>query len=377
MTKSENHLDQVIELLREGTDLKLLYHSSSEAEEALKDAHKMASKHDIPKPWPQLASYRLAHILMRRAKSKKDFVKIDELLAFAVRANCLGPLPRLYRIAAMFRSGVGIDQMKPVFNNLLSQIDHFAENVDFSDRHDHLTAIQNNFFNMAELAAYFTGYPYEGFEGKGGLDKKINKDSSNLNLKDLGMRRGPLQYREPYSDLFCKKEDWRLVGTVPGLSSTAYPGEMALEELEDRMVRGDIKPPCVSFRMSADKTMHEWNFNLVKYNDEYVWNKVTPRSKHLLFLTSIFYYSDSRNRGDLLVRIFNSDTIKEENKFRKWKERCDNDIVDGIRYNFIDKGEFSYFSEAFLDDTATGRPVPLLNPEISVLGAFDTSVDFA
>ena len=359
-----------------GADLKLLHESSLKAERYLREANDIAEEHDLPKPWPQFVNYRLAHVLFRRAKSEEEFIEIDMLLNQAARSNCLGPLPRIYRLASMFRCGAKPKQMKSVFDVLLKQIEYYAEDREEepSQRFDQLTALQSNFFNMLELAAYFIGYPYDGFEGKGGLNRITNEHSQEYSLKNSVVRHGALKYRDPFSDLYSRRGDWRLVGNVPGLASIAYPGEMALEELEYRMEKGELKPPCVAFRISADKTMHEWNFNLSKNGSEFDWNRIRPDSNHLLFLTAIFYLSDSRNRGNLLMRMFNDDTDTEDRRLRKWKERCNNAMIDGMK-NANTKNVFDY-SEILLDDTASGRPVPAVRPEISVLGAFDTGISF-
>jgi len=377
MDNSENYLDQVIELLREGTDLKLLRESTLHAERALREANNIAEKHDLPKPWPQLVCYRLAHVLFRHAKSEEDFFEIDELLKRTAKSNSLGPLPRIYRLAAMFRCGFKPEQMKGVFNALLKQIDHYADDEDEEPpRFDRLTALQNNFFNMAELAAYFTGYPYDGFEGRGGLKEKTSDGNQKNSLKELGTQHGPIKNRDPFSDLYSRKRGWRLVGTLPGLASIAYPGEMALEEMEDRMEKGELKPPCVAFRISADKATHEWNFNLSKDGSEFIWKNALTNSNHLLFLTAIFHLSYVRTRAELLSIMFHDDTSKDDKKFRKWKERCDNAIVEGLRGNTNTNTIFDY-SNVFLDDTASGRPVPAFRPEISVLGAFDADISFS
>jgi len=345
-----NHLDQVIDLLNKGTELKLFQDNSAEAERILRKAHDLTESNKIPKPWPQLVSYRLAHVLMRRAKSKKDILEIDQLFNIAAISDCLGPLPRIYRLAAMSRSGAKNEDMKVVFDKLLDQINRFTENHDSSDRYDRMTALQNNYFNMLELAAYFTGYPYVGFEGKGRIEKG-----------------------DPYSDLYSKMENWKLVGTIPGLASTAYPGEMAFEEIEDRMDRSEIKPPCVAFRISENFEIHEWNFNLKKKDGIFEWIKIGKESNHIKLLFSIFRYKEARTRGDFLMRMFNYDEKPYVDVLRQWKLRC----AKAIRIGLQGTGNgLSFKNNIFLDDRLTDRPVPEFQTGISILGAIDNNLGF-
>jgi len=376
MDNKTNHLDRVIELLKEGTDCKKLHSETQQAENALQKASDIVDEHRLPDPWPQLVRYRLAHVLFRRAKTKDEFLEIDSLLQTAAQANCLGPLPRLYRLAAMFQCGLKPNQMKVVFNTLLEEIDHYADydteneeddngnnrdRAKKADRFDHLTALQNNFFNMLELAAYFTGYPYEGFEGKG--------------LSKLAMNRGPLEDRNPYSDLFSSMMEWRLVGTIPGLASTAYPREIALAELESRMERGEIQPPCVAFRISADKSTHEWNFNLQKDGNKFVWERLSRNTNHLLFLAAIFQFRGCRSRHDLLDNMFMGDQEDDNMKFRTWKKRCKKALIEGFKE--ADTKNISIdLKTILLDDTRADRPVPEFHPSISVIGAMDVSLSY-
>lgn len=189
-SSEESHVDQVIALLKKGTDLKRLYHQSAEAEQYLREADAIVDSYDLPRPWPQLVSYRLSHVLLRRAKSQNDFHDIDQLLAIASGVNCLGPLPRLYRLAVLSRLGKTHKEMKNTVSQLINQIDYYADDEihekEENEHYERLTTLQNNFFNMLELAVYFTGYPYEGFEGKG--------------LLGLGMRRGSFESSAPFSD---------------------------------------------------------------------------------------------------------------------------------------------------------------------------------
>ncbi len=273
-----------------------------------------------------------------------------------------------------FAGGAELRELETVFGSLVQQIQNYDDGEISSNRYDKYTALQGNFFNMLELATYFTGYPYNGLEGKGRLEHEGYAEGNPSSMKTLDVCISPRGNCAPYSDLASKMEDWRLVGTIPGLASTSYPGEMALEELEDRMEKGELKPPCISFRISDDHKIHHWNFNLVKNkNGEFKWIKVRSNAKHLLFLTAICYHRDARSRGSLLSRLFNDDSLTADRKFCKWKQRCSEEITGGListgtNINPLDN------TRIFLDDTGTDRPVPEFQPELSVLGAMDNNI---
>ncbi len=352
-----NYLDQTIHLLKEGTCHKRLRNGSGKAVEVLKEAEKLIDEHDLPNPWPQLVSYRLANVLLRQAKTLEDLEEIDELLSSAALEGCLGPLPRLHRLAVLSRLGKTPEQMNPIFRALLLQIGDFSHREvcepNRKDSFHHLTSLQNNFFNMLELATYFTGYPYDGFDGEG--------------LLDLGMNTKALKNRNPYSDLYYNMEEWRLVGTVPGLATTAYPSEIALRELETRMENKEIKPPCIAFKISADRTAHHWNFNLSKVDSKFNWIRVRSDANYILFLSSILYHRHARTRGDLLERIFDNDSTTTDDIFRSWKTKCAKNIAKGLKTSGIAPDLNT--TEIFFNDDSVDSPVPELQPGIAVLGA--------
>lgn len=358
-----NYLDQTIDLLKEGTCHKRLRDGSEKALAVLREAEKLIDEHDIPAPWPQLVSYRLANVLLRQAESKENFEEIDELLSIAALEGCLGPLPRLHRLAVLSRLKKTPEQMRPVFNKLLRQmgeISHFeACEPNTQKQFHHLTALQNNFFNMLEIVVYLTGYPYDGFDGEG--------------LLDLGMSTRALPSRDPYSDLYSNMDEWRLVGTVPGLATTAYPGEIALRELEARMENEEIKPPCIAFKISADRTVHHWNFNLSKGDGGFGWIRVRSDAKYIRFLSSILYYQHVRSRGDLLMRIFGDDSTGTDDIFRSLKRKCAEKIAEEFKKTGVTPVVNK--TKIFFNDNSVDGPVPELQPNIAVLGARENGSD--
>ena len=66
--KHSDHLDQVIHLLKRGTERKLQVHGTEEAEQYLREAEDIAVEYDLPKPWLQLVSYRLAHVFVTKRR---------------------------------------------------------------------------------------------------------------------------------------------------------------------------------------------------------------------------------------------------------------------------------------------------------------------
>lgn len=378
MSQVHNQIDTIDQLLKEGSDLKLLYEKTEEALEILRKAKLIVDQSTPPLsvPWPQLVNYRLAHVLMRGASDESELEEIDELLADAIKAKCLGPLPRLYRLAVMHRLKCPLNQLQSVFKPLIEEIAYYNEedgdqdrcNSEEHERHDRLTALQNNFFNMLELAAYFTGYPYNGFEGKG----RIHEPKSEITLRSLNVRHSRLKDREPYSDLLCKFKSWNLYGTVTGLATVDYPGDFVLEELEERMKNNDIKPPCIVFRISSNRTIHDWNFNLQKKDNQFKWEKVNRGANHLLFLASI-YKLKGKKRGSLLWHIFGSDTLGDDAIYRKWKQRCTEAIVS--KFNELNYTDLNIKkNNLFLSNAENTDPIPKFRNEISVLGAMESTL---
>jgi hypothetical protein len=101
---------EVDRLLRDCTDSKLLRGGTPIATEYAERAYKFASAEpELPAPWPQLAAYRLAHLILRGAPTGDDLDRADQLLARAAGgvkhggSNPLGPLPLVYRLAVLHR----------------------------------------------------------------------------------------------------------------------------------------------------------------------------------------------------------------------------------------------------------------------------------
>lgn len=362
MELTKGPLNRIIELLKKGTDLKLLAYKSAEAEQILREASEITDSHDIPSPWPQLVSYRLGHILMRRAKTHEDYDEVLQCFNIASLSNSLGPLPRIYRLAAMFRCGREKEKMRPVFESLLGQIDSYTENIDPADSHDQQVIRQNYLFNMVELAVYFTGYPYDELEGKG-----------KLNLRELGSKYGSLRDSNPYSDLHSKMDNWGLVGSINGLASTPYPGEIALEELEDRMEKGHIKPPCIAFRISEDETVNDWNFNLKrKENGKFDWDRPSKSSKYLRLLAAIYIFKDIDSKNIFLKKFYDDSSKFADDNMRQLKSRCCAEITKKInKYNTTNKIEKR---DIFFNSREYDSPVPMFKPGISVIGAIDNKL---
>lgn len=344
-------MDYLIELLRKGTSLKTLTHSTSEAETILTEAYKYASLHEMPKPWPQLAAYRLAHVLLRDAKHNSDYERIDFLLQEAASANCLGPLPRLFRLAVLHRLLPQISDLKrtakPVIKQLISDIEHYNGALRSQENYSGLTAVQGAFFNMLELAVYFTGFPYQMLEGKG-------RDHDGI----LGDK---LRDQQPFSDLFSSMEDWRLVGSEKNLTAAAYPGELVLEELQDRM-KNMIKKPCMCFKLSEDRVLSEWNFNLQKNKaGEYVWEKVKSNSSDLLFCSLVlgrhFY-----ERYHYISVLTGRDDNRAVDNARQIKSRLQKRMKSKLQIDF----------PLFLENSDTG--IPQFNPDVTILGAVEVHV---
>ena len=271
----------------------------------------------------------------------------------------------------MSRRGRSIERMKRTFDKIIKRLDTYIRTSeesmeygfegDSGDSYEKLTALQHNLFNMAELAAYFTGFPYSGFEGRG--------------LLDLQMRMPGNTENNIFSDLYCDLEQWQLAGTGEGFAQVAYPKAIAVSELESRMEKGDFKPPCITFKFALDRSCHHWNINLEKENGSFTWRRINTNSKLLQFLAVYFLLPDPRKRITMQYRLFGSDSKIASNSLAQQQSRCAAKIAEVLNAH---RGESNYvpFSpdDIFLREEAISGYMVDFNPAISINGAIDIAV---
>ncbi len=229
---------EVADLLRKCTDKKLLRGGTWSATEDAERAHELATAEpELPTPWPQLAAYRLAHLILRGAPTGDELMRADELLARASGdgksgvGNPLGPLPLLYRLAVLHR--LASEAPRPESQRARAELPKALDQardavlrrlaVDESQSGRRSAGyqrpqVQHGLFNMLELSTYFMGSTTQNLEGIGSV----------------------------YEDLMLDSEQWRMVGTVPGIADIRMPRQLALVELDER---GSAHPDAVLFRL--------------------------------------------------------------------------------------------------------------------------------
>jgi hypothetical protein len=199
--EERQRLDRFSRLLDYATDRKLWRggQPGREAEEWLREAHLLATQ-GLPEPWPEVAAYRLAHLLMRAGEIPLETLEeVDQLLKQAQEAPSLGIYPLAYRLAVLHRFNRRTEA-EAIFRTArlcLGSVDGRSGQA----------GIQSCEHNLLELAAYFWGIPYHGYlDGLGGV--------------------GDAAWRRKY----LKTEAWTLVG--PGLPRIPCSRAAALAELE-------------------------------------------------------------------------------------------------------------------------------------------------
>ena len=167
----ENRIYQCEAMLGEGIKFKVHDGDFRQSIEIFRRAYEIATcEPRLPKPWPQIAAYRLAHVCMRDAKGFADLEMIEELFHEAARlgVDVLGPLPSIYRIAALQRMTLeapddGIaEACRTARARLFAELAGGAEaySKSFSSP-EHQAVVQGTLYNYLELASYFTGERYD------------------------------------------------------------------------------------------------------------------------------------------------------------------------------------------------------------------------
>ncbi len=226
---AEKRRTEVDRLLRQGSNSKLLRGSTGRALDLLAQAHRLAHKPDkLRSPWPELTSYRLAHLTLRRTLQDQDtWEKVDSLLAEAARCRELGPWPRLYRLAVLHRINAPERLVKNAFDRALEAVSDYIQHCNavrdeppsdhagreaVSDRIRHVDSrdqarLQDPLLNSLELCAYFLGRPYDDLEGLRGAHDVTFDEYENWSL------------------------NWSLVGPCPEIARIRYSRDFALAEL--------------------------------------------------------------------------------------------------------------------------------------------------
>ena len=128
----------------------------------MEEAHELATREPaLDSPWPALTAYRLAHLVMRGARDDETLLRAEELFAYSARTDSesLGPLPTIYRLAAMHRLKAPPSQINDEFGRAMERLQTW--NIEDYETRESRTHLQRGVFNLLELSSYFAGIPYE------------------------------------------------------------------------------------------------------------------------------------------------------------------------------------------------------------------------
>lgn len=310
----------VNQLLQDCMDQKVLYGGTANAISKAEEAYRLAHLEPrIPSPWPELAAYRLSHLLLRYdSRDVQTLEKIDRLLAEAAKGSRLGPLPSIYRLGVLHRMQ-SAEREANRHNELQLEIQQsIDEAVEWLRRNQfseqgipkESKAFQAAAFNLLELAHYFIGAPYEGLEGLSGLESLDP------------MRKGA----------------WILVGRdVAGIPMTE---EMAQCEFVSRAATSQNV-----VLISLDTHGAKWGISPNQIAD---LSEVNPEFAKLTLLS---IDAGIRSSEDLRQRVVGGDGNNSQSRFRQVKKRTKEALQ-----KLIGRGNL----EVFLENR--------LSEEISVLG---------
>jgi hypothetical protein len=218
-----------VSLLSLGANDKRLRGAGRDALEVLRRAHSLATEPDRLAPWAELAAYRLAHVLMRRARTVKELEDVEALFRKSARAKVLGPWPRLYHLSVLSRirrrepGAVPAPRLADAFRRALTEVRDAPSRQEFHDDEGEVmtTELQQPLFNALELCAYFLEVDYEPLEG---LGDEFAWVGSSTHLRG-----------------------WRLLGTDPELVRVSCTRDVALAELDAVAER---HPSAALFRLA-------------------------------------------------------------------------------------------------------------------------------
>ena len=172
-------IKEIKDLFCEGLNSKIVMHGGKEAETALRKAvHLSADVNDDI--WSNLPKYRLAHLLFRYAKSQKELEEIFYLLT-SVSESSAPPIilfgSKILLLALLNR--LKSKNSKVSQKSRMALIEEGARLLKWSEfqttlNQNHSGNLQNDLFNILELAVYFTGDSYEALDGLGLLDSHVS-----------------------------------------------------------------------------------------------------------------------------------------------------------------------------------------------------------
>lgn len=300
--KCEQRRQELLQLLTNCIDAKCLHGGTERAKQLARKAYGLAQQ--MPELWQRLASYRLAHLMLRDG-DRRNLPEVDKLLEFAAgissRASStpLGPLPAIFRLAVLHRRWLEskssmertalTTEVQRTFETAQQDVRLYA-----FKRHDQehepnaapAWGVQEVVFNLLELATYFLGEKYEGLEGLGHFDVLRPKDN----------------------------QEWILLGSEPATATISVTREFALAELEDW--ESQTKHGIV---VLVPETLNDAEMRLVRSKKGFGNPKWTK-------LVALLAERGSTRRADLCRSVVGSKSENPRAAFRKMLQRLGEEV---------------------------------------------------
>ncbi len=189
-------LSQVLQLLDQATDLKLLRHSSRAALELLTEADELCdAEPDLPRAIRGLVAYRMGHLRMRQGSGVDTLLAADQDFLRACRmGEGLEPWAGLYRLAVLGRL-MALAPSPAIPASIQQRLDDQWQEVirqqaildptRVPERDDPI--VQRGSFNAAEALAYALGLNLSLMEGLGALPYDLHTGQEWGCLVGLGL----------------------------------------------------------------------------------------------------------------------------------------------------------------------------------------------
>jgi hypothetical protein len=157
-----------------GITRKVFDESSESALDALKEAHSLSKKLGKTSFWPSVTAFRLAHLMFRNAKDTNSLEAIKDLLREATDQGApkhVSIFSEILQIAVLSRlkdlSGRDVRLEQADIVRGLSMRLNTKERLGSAKHIPPQLPIQNYYFNLLELAVYFSGQDYSPLLGIG------------------------------------------------------------------------------------------------------------------------------------------------------------------------------------------------------------------
>ena len=344
----DNIFDEVISIMKEASSQKIMIRGTEKSKELFKKAYKLCEDSNIDNYLKKICAYRLGHLILRNPKSDEDLYDAEEYFLEAARGNTLGLLPRIYRIAVLYRLKQDKEVIEDEIVNITDEIRKLREKGLEYNRSASSDSIflQNMYFNMLELSTYFTNANYNALEGIGAYDNYKDDD-----------------FYPVYKDIFPYPGDWKIIGTEKfynRLTGYFLPEKIAIDEVYH--IVGKSSEPVVAFifpysqygKVIVKKT------GKAKYIEENVnWGDAIKR----LFIVMLEERTDKI--AEISLEVFNKPNTDQVKQYRKrLKDYLKNYIESVPKWNGLD---------IYIQDSSSGSGKKI-NPKLNILLAYSRNI---